>query len=425
MIDNPGDSSAGEQSCTAEPVRAEHFEASTERVTSRISADIDAKRFSFVSDESGNRLLFSEARATAIEGVAGTVRYGASACTCAALEGHLGMLRWKTAAATIDAPWLRDETGRYEVGAAALDHPHGLMLVRGGEDERGNRLEIVAPEATFTDLRITVNGPFRRTPRSDTAAATATPTPGRLHFLDSLAGHAYAVLKARFDLPVLGERAIDQELRLPVQGGAIDFRALEDSLHWLGGAFLDIAHESDQLKVRWKIPLVGPAHDLVTWPLDAEAAALAESGRVPVRSLAAPHVVPNEDASEKKPKRKILSAIALEHIDMGLSLAALPHLDVGTGFIAFGDSAPAGRLSGTISGELADQGHGALRGALSDIETTVKDLRFGPVEVTADRVCFEGLDQLELTFDGFQPTRLTLFVKRATATNLSIVVQTR
>lgn len=422
MID---DSCSDKQNRTAEPAQTERFEAKEKRATSRINADIDVKRFSFVSDESGNRLLFPDARAAAIEGVAGTLRYGASACTCAALEGCLGMLRWKTAAATIDAPWLRDETGRYEVAATAIDHPHGLMLVRGGEDERGNRLEIVAPEATFSDLRITVNGPFRRAPRSDTEAATPTPDPGRLRFLDSLAGHLYAVLKARFDLPVLGERTIDQELRLPIQGGAIDFRALEDSLHWLGGAFLDIAHESDQLKVRWKIPLVGPAHDLVTWPLDAEAATLAESGRVPVRSLAAPHVVPNDDASEKKPKRKTLSAIALEHIDIGLSLAALPHLDVGTGFIAFGDSAPAGRLSGTISGELADQGHGILKGALSDVETTVKDLRFGPVEVTADRVCFEGLDQLELTFDGFQPTRLTMFVKRATATNLSIAVQTR
>ena len=40
--------------------------------------------------------------------------------------------------------------------------------------------------------------------------------------------------------------------------------------------------------------------------------------------------------------------------------------------------------------------------------------------LTADRLHFDGLDQLEVTFDGFRPTAVTVVVHRVTATNLAL-----
>ena len=48
---------------------------------------------------------------------------------------------------------------------------------------------------------------------------------------------------------MIGVRTLDQQLRVPIQEGSLDFRALEDSLDWLEGTFLDIKHEDQRLKI--------------------------------------------------------------------------------------------------------------------------------------------------------------------------------
>jgi len=164
--------------------------------------------------------------------------------------------------------------------------------VNGGD---GGRLELVSPHVSFSELRLTIKGPFGRRVASPSAPSSAQPSPPpsptrrqeKLRFLDSLSGRIYLTLKVQLDLPVLNVRTLDQALRIPVQEGSLDFRALEDSLDWLEGAFLDIVHDDDRLKVQWKVPIFGASHDLITWPLDKDAATLAAFGRVPVRSLTA------------------------------------------------------------------------------------------------------------------------------------------
>src|SRR5690606_25607723 len=103
---------------------------------------------------------------------------------------------------------------------------------------------------------------------------------------DSLSGRIYTTLKVQLDLPVVGVRSLDQQLRVPIQEGSLDYRALEDSLDWLEGTFLDIKHEDQRLKVQWTVPIVGGGRDLISWALDTDASTLASFGRVPVRSLA-------------------------------------------------------------------------------------------------------------------------------------------
>lgn len=395
-------------------------------MASQIDADINVQRFGFIADESGHRLVFPQARADEVSGSAGSATYGAANCMFAGLEGRLGVLRWKADAAAVETAWFRDNAGRYELVADRIDHPRGLMLMRGADSADKGRLEIVAPEVSFSELRLTYKGPFQHSSSGPPSAESPSLRQGKLRFLDSLSGRVFATLKVQLDLPVLGERTLDQQLRVPIQNGAIDFRALEDSLHWLGGAFLDITHDADQLKMRWKVPIFGSSHDLVTWPLDEAATTIATFGRVPVRSLTDPQMAATaaatEDAEDKKEKRKILSSITIADIDIALSLSAPRHLEVGAGTIAFGGDDQPGLVDLKISGAIANQGPGALKGAIGSIDTTLKDLRIGPLEITADRLQFEGLDQIEVAFDGFHPTGVTMVIRRATATNLSLKI---
>ena len=50
------------------------------------------------------------------------------------------------------------------------------------------------------------------------------------------------------------------------------------------------------------------------------------------------------------------------------------------------------------------------------------DLKIGPAVISADRLHFDGVDQLEVEFDGFRPTSITVVVHRVTADNLSIKI---
>jgi len=281
----------------------------------------------------------------------------------------------------------------------------------------------VSPHVSFSELRLTIKGPFARAPRGEPADAAPQLRQERLRFLDSLSGRIYLTVKVQLDLPVLGVRTLDQELKIPIQDGSLDYHALEKGLDWLEGRFLDIVLDDQHLKVQWKVPIFGSGHDLITWALDHDAATIAPFGRLPVRSLAdfviASGGTPKPDEAKK---RKVLQAFALDAIDIALSLLAPRNLEVAGGMIMFGGDDQPGIVDLKVTGAIKNRGEGALRGAIGSIDTTIKDLRAGPVVLTADRLHFDGLDQLEVTFEGFRPTAITVVVHRVTATNLSLTI---
>ena len=346
--------------------------------------------------------------------------YGAAECTFDKLEGQLGILRWDAEAASIGKAWLKADTGRYSITADRIEMPHGMRLVRAADIAAGGRLELVAPHVSFSELRVDIHGPFGRSKPAEPSAPPKSPTrrQEKLRFLDSLTGRIYLTLKVQLDLPVLGIRTLDQQLRLPIQEGSLDFRALEDSLDWLEGAFLDIKHDGDFLKVMWKVPVFGKEHDLITWQLDKEASALAAFGRVPVRSLT--DFKTGATAPAKPKKEGTLRSLKVEGIDIAVSLIAPRNLEVGQGLIAFGGENTPGMVDFKVSGAIGNRGAGSLKGAIGSVDTTVKDLKVGPADITCDRLHFDGLDNLEVTFDGFTPTKISMLIHRVTATNLAI-----
>ena len=171
----------------------------------------------------------------------------------------------------------------------------------------------------------------------------------------------------------------------------------------------------------WRVPIFGPKHDLIVWMLDKDASALAAFGRVPVRSLPDFQIAERPERPDRKP-RKILEAFAIEAIDVALSLIAPRSLALGAGTVMFGGDGQPGMVDMQVTGAVADRGAGPLRGRVGSIDTTLKDIRLGPATLTADRLCFDGLDQLEVTFDGFTPTKVALIAHRVTATNLALRV---
>ncbi|HEX3762879.1 MAG TPA: hypothetical protein VHW23_29485 [Kofleriaceae bacterium] len=380
----------------------------------RVESDITVQRFGFLSDDAGRRLRFPRAECHEIDGSSGAVGYGARDCVFDDLEGRLDTLRWTADAASIGSAWLRDSAGRFEMAVERVEMPRGLRLVRA---DRG--VEIVAPYVSLSDMKVTVRGPFGRTPGPDEPPAPPPPPDpelrqSRLRFLDSLSGRIYLTVKVVLDLPVLGHRSLDQDLRIPIQDGNINYRALEDSLNWLEGAFLDIKHDRDRLALAWKVPIVGSARELIAWRLDHDADSLAALGHVPVRSLT-DFTIP----AGRKPngKRKTVQSLSLDAIDIALSLLAPRSVELGGGVIMFGGDDQPGMVDLKVTGSLHDRGAGALKGAIGSIDTTIKDVQAGPVKMTADRLHFDGLDELEVAFDGFHPVHASVVVHRVTATN--------
>jgi hypothetical protein len=212
---------------------------------------------------------------------------------------------------------------------------------------------------------------------------------------------------------------------VPIQEGGLDFRALDDNLDWLEGAFLDIKHDGDKLAITWKVPIVGSSRDLISWKLDEEAATLASFGRVPVRSLADFRVKGGGGAGDKSGKRKTLQALSLDAIDFALSLVAPRSVEAGGGVIMFGGDDSPGMVDLKVTGAINDKRPGNLRGTIGSIDTTIMDVRVGPALVTCDRLHFDGIDELEVVFDGFSPTKVTVVVHRVTATNLALKLAKR
>lgn len=386
----------------------------------RVESDITVHRFGFVSDDAGRCLRFPRAETHEIEGRTASLGYGARDCVFDDLEGRLDTLRWTADAASVGSAWLRDDAGRFEMSIERLEMPRGLRLVRADAG-----VELVAPYVSASDMKLVVRGPFGRKDRPPAGPpAVHGLRQDRLRFLDSLSGRIYLTVKVVLDLPVIGNRTLDQELRVPIQEGSLDYRALEDSLNWLEGAFLDIKHDGDKLALVWKVPIFGSAHELIAWTLDHDAAALAAFGRVPVRSLADYMFgAPGSGGSRRNDeRRRTLQSLSLDAIDVALSLLAPHAVEAGGGVIMFGGDDQPGMVDLKVSGSIHDHGPGELKGAIGSIDTTIKDVRLGGAKLTADRLHFDGLDQLEVAFEGFRPANVMVIVHRVTATNLSLQI---
>lgn len=409
----------------------------------QVGTNLSVQGFSYIGDEGSKRLVGPRVEGHDLTGRAGSLKWAVQDILLDKLEGRLDVTRWAAEAASLGAARLVDDSGKIDVAIERVEMPNGMVLTSGAKG-----VEILSPHFTLSEVRLTVLGPAPAddAPAAPTATAPARPAPApapglrqeQLRFLDSLAGHVDVTVKVKLHLPVIGTRTLDQALDVKIQEGSLDYRALEDQLDWLEGRFLDFKHSGDRLAVTWRVPIFGSKHELIAWHLDPEAATLASFGRVPVRALADYELVKKDDddaadskdAADKKSESHddkgegdgLLRQLTLDAIDVALSLLAPRTFEVGGGMIAFGGDGQPGMVDLKVTGRVALHGPGALHGSIGALDTTIKDLQLGGIVMSADRLSIDGIDALEVEFDGFRFVKATMVIHRVTATNLVVKI---
>jgi hypothetical protein len=226
------------------------------------------------------------------------------------------------------------------------------------------------------------------------------------------------------DLPVVGIRTLDQQVKVAIKDGAFDYRALESGLSWLEGQFVDVGIDDGRFVVGWSVPLMA-TKEIISWALDPEAMVVGIFNRVPLRCLA-DFRIPGGGGGKKdggRDSRRTLRSLAISDIAIKLSMAAPRHVDVGGGTLLFGGDDAPGIVDLQLGGGLCHPpGPGALSAAIGVLDMTLKDVRAGGLSATADRLHIGPIDRIELVFDGFRPTSLTASLHRVTATNLALVL---
>lgn len=393
----------------------------------RVDADVRTKGFAIRLEEGARRLDFRHMEADKLEGRAGTLHYGATDVQIDGLTTSLDQTHWATESAACGRAWARSEHGSVTLTAERFEMPRGLQITRSAD----GGMELISPHVSLSDVGFEIS----HVPADQLAQQLDTPaikefTSGRmqqrLRFLDGLHGAIKMTLQVELELPVLGARTLDQKLDVPIVDGSLDFRALEASLRWLEGAFLDLGVDGDALALRFGVPMLArTSREIIAWHLDPDALALAAFGRIPLRSLADFRRTPDQDDESKK-RRSSLRSIKMSDLKIDLSLAAPRALEIGEGALLFGGDDEPGLVDVHLDGYLAHPpAPGVIRGAIGLFDVTAKDVPLGggtnAPRLTVARLHLGKIDTLEVTFDGFSPRSVIGSMARATATNLSVV----
>lgn len=405
----------------------------------RTQANLKVDAFAVSSGGGSTRLEFPRAELAELRGRAGRLEYVASELAFDALEGRFGPLHWTCDAGTVGGLVLREPEGRYELAIGRIELPRGVQLTRAA----GGGIELVAPEMALADVRVhlpDLQG-LRARPVGESAPAPASEgeearplRQERLRFLDAVKGTLAFRLKVVLDLPVIGKRTLDQPVRVRIDDGSFDYRALDDGLNWLEGAFLDLGVGDGRFKVGWSVPLFA-SKEIISWALAPDALALAKLNRIPLRALADVRLGGKPAAGagggegkgdgkgEKGEGKKRLRSMTIADIDVALSMAAPHAVEVGGGTILFGDDERPGIVDLHVGGALVHPpAPGGLVGRIGALDVTLKDVRAGGTVSAFDRLHIDGIEELTLAFDGFTPTSLGVTLRRVTATNVVLVI---
>jgi hypothetical protein len=392
--------------------------------TQKLEADLQVGSLGLTLDGPNKRLDFPRGEVDDLRGVAGALAYGAKEVVFDKLHTRLDRTHWQAQTAAAGGMFLRTDDDSLLLTIERVEMGDGLTITRAAE----GGVEILAPHASFNDLLLGIPDVARlRGSRgaevATTAIAKAADVPLRqdkLHWLDTLSGEVSVTIKVVLDLPVVGTRTLDQKLTIPIKDGSLDFRALDDSLDWLEGAFLDLVVRNERLVLTWRVPIVGARREIMSWELDAEAKMLATFDRVPLRSLADFRFPGGgEKKDDKKEKKSILRSLTLSELKVNLSMVAPRSVEIGGGAIQFGGDGQPGMVGLQVAGKLVHPpGPGAVTGTIGLVDLTAKDLAMGPVHLTVDRLHLGEMESFEIAFDGFRPVGVTAKVHRITAANL-------
>jgi hypothetical protein len=232
------------------------------------------------------------------------------------------------------ASTIRGDFGSVEIVAQDVTAPDSLAL-------EGGAIRLESIEVGRLDARVHELG----SSKADKPAPgkPAEPRPAlSLPFLDLLDGHVGVDVVTDVTVPILGRRKATHGFRIPIEGGVVDFNALERSLAGLEDLVIDFEVEGDKLILEKDIPLV-PFDNvpLVQWSLDDEGIALAKKKKVRISALARPQLPPSAKKKADEERREKGSAVRLRrldvrNIDVSLAVGGPFELDVAGGHLRFG-----------------------------------------------------------------------------------------
>jgi len=403
-------------------------------MATRVSANVSVQAFALGAAADGLRLEFPDATIGPLAGNAGETRWTMGGAQFTGLGARLRTGHWQAERGKVQQLSLRAPGEAVTIDIAEIELPDGAMIARSPEG-----IELLAPTALLRGLTIVSRGGVSA-PTTPISIDEPAPTPGsievtplkqrRLRFLDAMQGQLALTVKVELDLPVLGKRTLDQKLKIPIKDGTLDFRALDKSLDWLEGTFLDIGLiDDDRLAVSWGVPIVAPQREILSWALDEDAAMLAKMNRVPLRSLADFRTkagkADRKSGKVDSKKKGVLRSLAIDDISVQLSLSVPRSLAVGAGgHVLFGGDDAAGILDLSISGCVGDGGRpGKLRGSIGALDMTLAGLALGgAAKVWIDRVHLGDLDPVEVRFEGFGVAGISATIAEVTATNLRLLL---
>jgi hypothetical protein len=380
-----------------------------------------------------------------IEGRVAGLNYRAGKLSIDGLQTTLGRAQVTAEAADLVDLGAHTDAGDVSMSVGRISFPRGLMFT--------SHEELFAPHASIDDARIVIDdlGKLLAKERSEpeeaeeaeqaeqagtggaqpagAPAATGDDAPGGdrrvdLRFLDVFDGQLNIDLAVDMTLPWIGRRRVTHYFRVPIENGTIDYEKLDNDVHWLEAAFLQIDLVGDTLVLARDLPLVpysGKA--LLRWPLEPEDVPVAKFHRVHLRNLLRWEV----PRPAKKEKSKLtLHTLAMKNMEVRLHAKAPAQVELANGaLIRFGDEGQSGVVGLDVKGELRYQAageaeHTALSGTIELLDITVKDFPLGKASVSVDRLHIGQIDRIEVGFDGFRPNRIELVVSRIAATNLRV-----
>lgn len=240
-----------------------------------------------------------------------------------------------------------------------------------------------------------------------TPATEPSPIVAKLHgILDRLGGHVKVDLGLDLTVPVIGRRRATHKFRIPIDGGTINYRQLEDNLSALEDSLLDFSVRDEGLVLEVGIPLLptrGKGKPIVTWVLDAADFALANEQRVRLSVLTHP-TMNGKDRDEPEGEDGEKSPVAVRNaraagLDVKLAIAPAE----GELIRSVGDLA----LTGDVTYDADEAPEGVLRGTAENVELGGFDA--GRAQLAGARL--EAATAIEIEFAGVTPTRAKLVAR--------------
>lgn len=389
-----------------------------------LAVEIDAVRVTGAVQLGGARLLVRdgdgslEAERVELSDVTlriGDVQVEAPALTCAGVALRWGSNGFVLEARTFEAPVLQLLTKdvRFAATNVAL---RALAL-----DDR----HVEVGQITFAGGQLSLGfAPPRKVARGSVPPAAPRHPLVDWHVLDSLSGGIDVDVDVDLTVPILGRRKATHRMRIPIEGGSIDFRALENNLAALENAVLDFSVRDGALvleRVNPLFPARGHGKPVVVWQLDATDHAIAEVDRVRLAVLPRARVVSSDDGeheregegegeqrSEATPGRSAvaLRTMGLERIDVRLALAPVDGPLAGIVRLRRIDSFV---LQGSVFHHPdAPPREGRVLGEISGALLAVAGLRLGTTALDVGSVAFGGLSPIEVAFLDVHPTTAQL-----------------